>query len=239
MPTTRKIPCTIASHMADVSQSIPLPDNPLTWTSIAYVLWDEVDPQAVHAGARAGARRLASLGRPANHQRPGFARLAQRLFLGTVPSGHQRRADAPSRPTIRRSPSSTMVGRFRRARCRRTAAADGAVVGDQARHPSRRRKQLPNTGELMAERRVGRGRIVVSAMQLAERDLVNWRSGFESLFNACLLRRPPREYRTGFFGDVTLAWADRCAGRPPARCAADHEPAILRPRSGRRDRLSP
>jgi hypothetical protein len=55
---------------------------------------------------------------------------------------------------------------------------------------------------------VGRGRIVVSAMQLSERDLINWRSGFGSLFNACLLRRPPREYRTGFFGDVTLAWAD-------------------------------
>jgi hypothetical protein len=46
-------------------------------------------------------------------------------------------------------------------------------------------------------------------MQLAERDLVNWRSGFESLFNACLLRRPPREFREGFFSDVTLAWADQ------------------------------
>jgi hypothetical protein len=45
-------------------------------------------------------------------------------------------------------------------------------------------------------------------MQLSERDLINWRSGFGSLFNACLLRRPPREFRTGFFGDVTLAWAD-------------------------------
>ena len=29
----------------DVQKSIPLSDNPLTWTSIAYILWDEVDPQ--------------------------------------------------------------------------------------------------------------------------------------------------------------------------------------------------
>ena len=29
----------------DVGQTIPLSDNPLTWTSIAYMLWDEVDPQ--------------------------------------------------------------------------------------------------------------------------------------------------------------------------------------------------
>ena len=25
-------------------QTVALPDNPLTWTSIAYLLWDEVDP---------------------------------------------------------------------------------------------------------------------------------------------------------------------------------------------------
>ena len=43
------------------------------------------------------------------------------------------------------------------------------------------------------ERSVGRGRIVVSAMQLSERELVNWRGGFESLFNGGILRRPQRE----------------------------------------------
>jgi hypothetical protein len=51
-------------------------------------------------------------------------------------------------------------------------------------------------------------------MQLGERDLINWRHGFQSLFNACVLRRPPREFRKGYFGDVTLAWADEAlAGR--------------------------
>ncbi len=65
-----------------------------------------------------------------------------------------------------------------------------------------------NTGELLAERQVGRGRIVVSAMQLSERDLMNWRSGFEGFFNSCILRRPARRYQPGYFGDVTLMWAD-------------------------------
>ena len=59
------------------------------------------------------------------------------------------------------------------------------------------------------ERRRRRGRIVVSAMQLAERDLVNWRGGFESLFNGGILRRPQRVYRPGSItGELTLAWAD-------------------------------
>ena len=59
-----------------MARAIPLSDNPLTWTSIAYVLWDEVDPGDSRARARAGTRRLAALGRPTDHQRPRFARFA-------------------------------------------------------------------------------------------------------------------------------------------------------------------
>ena len=44
------------------ARSIPLSDNPLTWTSIAYVLWDEVDPRAVHARAGEGASSIGSTG---------------------------------------------------------------------------------------------------------------------------------------------------------------------------------
>ena len=32
--------------------------------------------------------------------------------------------------------------------------------------------------------------------------------GFEGFFNACILRRPLAEYQPGYFGDVTLMWAD-------------------------------
>ena len=54
---------------------------------------------------------------------------------------------------------------------------------------------LPNLGGLLAERRVGRGRVVVSGFQLAERELVNWKAGIDNLYNAAIMRRPPR-----FFG---------------------------------------
>ncbi len=52
---------------------------------------------------------------------------------------------------------------------------------------------LPNTADLIAERRVGRGRIVVTSFRLSEPDLVSWPS-FDSFFNACLLRRPSRSF---------------------------------------------
>jgi hypothetical protein len=57
---------------------------------------------------------------------------------------------------------------------------------------------------------VGSGSIVVSAIQLAERDLVNW-PGFDGFLNGALLRRPPRVFRVesdaAWVGLQTL-WAD-------------------------------
>ena len=61
--------------------------------------------------------------------------------------------------------------------------------------------------------------------------------GFESLFNACLLRRPPRKYQPGYFGDVTLAWADDELKDRRLDARAQHQPPLLRPRPGRRHGL--
>jgi len=52
---------------------------------------------------------------------------------------------------------------------------------------------LPAAGELLAERRVGRGRIVVSAFPLTGRAVTSW-PGWDEFVNGFLLRRPAREY---------------------------------------------
>jgi hypothetical protein len=77
---------------------------------------------------------------------------------------------------------------------------------------------VKNTGGLLVERQVGRGRAVVSAFQLDERDLLNWRGSFDSFFNACLLRRPTRAWNSdpGSMLD-TLDWSDYENHRREAR----------------------
>ena len=52
---------------------------------------------------------------------------------------------------------------------------------------------LPYTGDLLVERKVGRGRIVAPAFRLTGPELTGW-SGFDCFFNACLLRRPARVF---------------------------------------------
>jgi hypothetical protein len=200
----------------DVDQHFPLSDNPLTWSSIAYLLWDEVDPQQsrmtpeqkqalvdwLHWGGQliiSGPDSLdllkGSFLEPYLPATNGGTRTITaddlRLFNSTWTISTPLVPGKPLEPT---SPWSGIK--------LQPTAAD-ATGDDQS--PS----LWDSTGGLLAERHVGRGRIVVSAMQLSERDLINWRSGFESLFNAAVLRRPARVYREGQFGDVTLAWDAR------------------------------
>ena len=192
--------------LADISKTIPLPDNPLTWTSIAYVLWDEVDPQLFTPEQERALVDWIHWGGQLIISGPDSLDLLQGSFLEPylpATNGGQRTI-ADDDPALAELNAGWMISTATTAgEPLRPTVPWSAIVLE----PHADAHALPQTGELFAERQIGRGRVVVSAMQLSERDLVNWRSGFESLFNACLLRRPPRVYRPGFFGDVTLAWA--------------------------------
>lgn len=60
---------------------------------------------------------------------------------------------------------------------------------------------------LLLERRVGRGRVVVTAFSLGERKLREWPE-FDAFFNACLLRRVGRRYVDLVDGLSTIRWSD-------------------------------
>jgi hypothetical protein len=54
-------------------------------------------------------------------------------------------------------------------------------------------KYVPHTADLVAERKVGRGRIVATSFRLAQRELWNW-AGCDGFWNGCLMHRPPRRF---------------------------------------------
>ncbi|MEX0613626.1 MAG: hypothetical protein WD229_16025, partial [Pirellulales bacterium] len=191
----------------EISPSIPLSDNPLTWTSIAYVLWDEVDPQLFTAEQQRALVDWLHWGGQLIVSGPDSLDLLKGSFLDAyLPATNAGpRTIAADDPALAELNDYWMIWKLIVPREPLRPTAPWSAIKLEIRKDA---QPVANTGELFAERQVGRGRIVVSAMQLAERDLVNWRSGFDSLFNAVLLRRPPREYRPGYFGDVTLAWKD-------------------------------
>ncbi len=66
---------------------------------------------------------------------------------------------------------------------------------------------VARTGGLVAERRLGRGRIVVTAFPLSQPELIKWR-GFDGFLNACVLRRGPRKFLAGSDGLRRTEWAN-------------------------------
>ena len=75
---------------------------------------------------------------------------------------------------------------------------------------------VPRTGRLLVERRVGRGRVVVSAFTLSSRQFVN-RKRFDEFFHACVLRRPQRFFALTENQEISVGWADRNRDKYDAR----------------------
>ncbi len=195
-----------------LEKPVALPSNVLAWTSIAYVVWDDVDPsllspeqqqamvdwlhwggQLIISGPKSldqlrdktflGSYLPATAGEPLFITAEMLGPLNQRW---TLPVHGQ-----PEQPLAAASPWSGVT----------LDPQDDANVlvdsGGSDRKP------------LVVERRVGRGRIVVTAFPLAQRELWSWPS-FDGFLNACLLRRPPRVFSsTQYTGDLNVDWASQ------------------------------
>lgn len=193
-------------------QRTPLPTHALFWTSTAYVLWDDADPDGlsldqqvalldwIHWGGQlivSGPETLETLGRsflsdylPATSE--GTRELTAVDFdeinrHWTLPI-----RGLPSQPLAPISPWSGV---------KLKKHADAQYV--------------PTTGDLVVERRIGRGRVLVSAFRLSGTELISW-AGWDGFFNGCLMRRPARRFGGNLAGgdlaDYTVVWADRGGG---------------------------
>jgi hypothetical protein len=195
----------------DVEKAIPLSPNPLTWTSIAYILWDEVDPQLFTPEQERALVDWLHWGGQLIINGPDSIDSLKDSFLApflpadsggaiTIKAG-----DEPLNAMNRPGNDGWLVAtRSAHGEELKPAAAWSIIKLDVRDDP--RAAEVDGTGGLVVERQTGRGRIVMTAMQLSERELINWRSGFESFFNGAILRRPGRVYVPGKLGPATLIW---------------------------------
>lgn len=186
---------------------VPVPSQPLAWTPIAGVLWDGLRPtlltadqqQALldwlHWGGQvivSGPSSLDSLrGSFLEPYLPATATEAVRLRAADFDPLNQAWSLTNSRTKIKTALS---------------IPANKNLVGVRLQ-PLPEATALPSTGGLVWERRVGAGRIIVTAFSLADRPVVNWGS-FDSFFNACLLRRPARVFRLSQEAEPDTQWAE-------------------------------
>jgi len=195
--------------LADGTKALPVSANALAWTSIAYVIWDEVDPTRMSAEQQEalvdwlhwGGRMLVNGPDSLDTLRGSFledylpvdaagSRSISIDALKSWSSVWSARSEGKSAPTL--EPTRPWSG-----------------IRLKPREGSR---ELVGGAGLFYEGDVGRGSVVVSAFQLAEREFINW-SGYDSFLNAALLRRPHRRFSEGAYGGPRVSWADYGAQR--------------------------
>ncbi len=192
----------------DARLGIALADNSLCWTSTAYMVWDEVDPTALRKEQQEALVDWLHWGGQLIISGPDSLDLLAESFL--APFLPATSAGARSFTTEDLLPlSKTFAVGTKRLPLRPTVKWSGVKLTPHADATAPAGLQ-----EFLMERSVGRGRIVVTAFQLNERDLLNWKSGFDNFVNAALLRRPPRQFKSDMFegGSTIVSWADSTLG---------------------------
>jgi hypothetical protein len=179
-----------------VDKQAPLPSTLLEWTDIAYVLWDDANPDVlspeqqqalvdwIYWGGQliiSGPDSLAALQKPGGFLAALLPATSSESFSYDQAALTELDEEWSYRPAVN-SPESFRL------------QVNKPLLGVKL-SPRPPATSIRGTGDLFYERPVGRGRIVVSAIRLSERDMaINWRS-FGGFFNDALLRRPPRTHR--------------------------------------------
>lgn len=167
-----------------------LPSSALKWTTTAYLLWDEMPPETLTADQQQALVDWLHWGGQLIISGPGTLDTLKGSFI------------EPYLPAIG-GDSWTLdqqalepLNYWRVGSVGRDLKVVQPWTGVKLQlHPEAERSERFHLGvePLVADRRVGRGRVVVTAFRLSQRELVDWPS-FDGFFNACLLLRPEREF---------------------------------------------
>jgi hypothetical protein len=162
-----------------------LPSHAMLWTSIAVVLWDDAEPTTLDVEQQQALLDWLHWGGQIILSGPGTLDTLKGSFLEPY---------LPAKAAGTREISDEDLGEinaFSGKQMRRLAPTKKWTGVKFEKQPEA--EFMPHSGELLVERRVGRGRIVVSAFRLSDRSLTTW-PGLDEFYNAFLLRHPPRTF---------------------------------------------
>jgi hypothetical protein len=177
----------------------PLPAHPLLWTGIAYVLWDDAAPTALDPEVQQAFLDWLNWGGQVIISGPDTLDTLKGSFLepylpAASSGGCKIGADELSE-----------INAFSGKTIRKLAPVRPWSGIQLQKHPQA--EFVAKSGNLLVERRVGRGRIVASAFRLGDREFANW-PGMDEFFNAFLLRRPQRRFMRDREEKLKVLWDD-------------------------------
>lgn len=195
-----------------IGKRVPLPSQSLAWTSISHLIWDDIDPGLLEPEQQQAMLDWLHWGGQLIISGPGSLDKLKGSFLDPSPTKSYLPALAgEGTPTLSAEQLATFAAHWPHP-----TTADAPKRGLSARKPwpvielikQSHAQYVPLTEQQVIERMLGRGRVVVTSFRLGQSELLNW-SGFDSFFNAVLLRRPPRMFFKRDFDKAAACWLDK------------------------------
>ncbi|NLX98168.1 MAG: hypothetical protein GXY83_18570 [Rhodopirellula sp.] len=190
-------------------KDITLPSHALFWTSIAHILWDDAEPDALTPEQQTALIDWLHWGGQLIVSGPeSIDALADSFLAPYLPATSAAAWQITAEDLVAINDRWTLP----------LSGHDGRMLKPAVHWPGIRlrphpgARAVPGAGDLLAERRVGRGRIVVSAFSLWGRELVGW-PGLDGFFNSALLAHPPRSFHE-VEGETRITWAGGESNRP-------------------------
>lgn len=185
-------------HAPTVRNYVPVASSALKWTTIAYLVWDDFQPGKLQVSQQEALIDWLHWGGELVISGPKSLETLKGSFLEPYLP-----ADAGGARELDQAALDHLNAPFQRGGPGLSARRPWSGVTLALRPEG---QFIPESGELVAERRVGAGRIVVTAFSLTQRDLRNW-PGVDELVNSWLLRRDPRRFTpaVGLEG-ATVSW---------------------------------
>lgn len=201
--------------LPQTDRHVPLPSHTMAWSNIAHILWDDVDPmilapdqqQSLVDWLHWGGQIIISGPRSLNGLKNSFLESYLPVTAANATTLDQDSLD----------PINNFWSLMDRNEQLKIDIISGKTIDGVKLDLTMGSSFIPHTGQLVAEKRVGRGRVVVTAFPLSHRSITNWRC-YDSFLNGCLLRRPPRVYDiVPQTDEFVVRWTDRSLLREDPR----------------------
>lgn len=186
---------------------IPLPRNALHWTTTAYLIWDDLDPDDLDPDQQQSLVDWIHFGGQLILSGPDCLSKLESSFLADyLPAQSEGKAELDATAFTPLNKHWSVPSRRNATEKRSVLITDAnPIIGIEFK-PHTDANFVTGTGELTIERMIGRGRVVATAFSLSSPTIKSWGS-FPSYFHNALLRKPRRKF--GENNDTVLfSWAD-------------------------------
>lgn len=186
-----------------ITNNIALPTHLVTSTSVAYVLWDDVDPNVLTTDQETALIDWLHWGGQLIINGPQTLDTLKNSFLADyLPADGDGIVALPADQVNQAFNSAWKTGEV--------GLKIEEDVSAQRLLPRKNADVLMQIGDapVVVERRVGRGRVVTSAFTLADKDLMVW-PDYDGFFNAVILRREPRSFYDDGFSELSVCWGEK------------------------------